>query len=128
MLSTVNDNMNRNRQKLIDDFLIKQCISESKKSTLNHRHGAAIMFRNKIMSISHNIAPLKFNPKTASSTHAEVSAILKFLGKHPKKMLEKCTLIVIRANNSGSLLNSKPCPNCTKFIVKHDIPTVVFSA
>jgi hypothetical protein len=48
-----------------------------------------------------------------STLHAE-KAVIKMVGNN----LKGCTLEVIRLNKHNELLNSKPCPDCAKFLDK----------
>jgi|SRR4051812_20151218 len=100
------------------------CEKELRKSTLNHRHGAAIIYRNKVIS-SHNY--LKTDQKQRS-IHAEVAAIQKFMVYYPKRFLQEATLLVVRVNRSGDVCNSKPCSACQKYIEKHGIPVTYYSS
>ena len=77
------------------------CEKELRKSTLNHRHGAAIIYRNKVIS-SHNY--LKTDQKQRS-IHAEVAAIQKFMVYYPKRFLQEATFLVVRVNRSGDVCN-----------------------
>lgn len=43
------------------------------------------------------------------------------------KKVKGATLYVVRVNKDGTLGNSKPCKNCTKFIVKLGIRKVIYS-
>lgn len=99
------------------------CQRELNKSTLNHRHGAMIIYRNKIVS-SYNYLR---NDKDHRSIHAEVAAIQKFMVRFPKRFLQDASLIVIRINRSGKICNSKPCNACQKYIEKHKIPVTFYS-
>lgn len=38
------------------------------------------------------------------------------------------TLIIVRANNSGQLMNSKPCAMCSKIIKKSGIKKIIYSS
>lgn len=119
---------------------IEICIEEAKKSNMCSKHGAILIYRNKILAYSHNIAPTsnknlekherfsKDGKRRISGCHAEISVIKKFVIRYPKRWLSKCTMIVIRVNNSDNLINSKPCDYCKSYIEKHNIPSVYFSS
>ena len=52
------------------------------------------------------------------SIHAEVDAIRKFIYERvsPTRKRPKLKLIVLRKNNAGNFMNSKPCKNCISFM------------
>ena len=52
------------------------------------------------------------------SIHAEVDAIRKFIYKQvsPTRKRPKLKMIVLRKNNVGNFMNSKPCKNCISFM------------
>jgi len=100
------------------------CRRELDKSNMNHRHGAMIIYRNKVIS-SHNYLR---SDQHHRSIHAEVAAIQKFMVHYPKRFLQEASLLVIRVNRSGEVCNSKPCPACQKYITKHGIPVTYYSS
>jgi hypothetical protein len=57
-----------------------------------------------------------------------VSAINDALKKMHVNDLKNCELIIIRVNNLGLCLNSKPCCNCQKIINKFAIRRVYYSS
>ncbi len=59
--------------------------------------------------------------------HAEVAVIQKFIERYPKKMLSECVMLVIRINNGGKTVNSKPCKNCQNYIVRYNVGKVYYS-
>ena len=121
--------------------IIQVCKDEAKKSTMLSKHGAVLIHRNKILSVSHNIPPKNSKQYTedkkydkygqrrlfTEGSHAEVSVIRKFLERYPQSWLKNCHMIVIRVNNSDKLLNSKPCNHCEKYIKKYNIRNIYFS-
>lgn len=121
------------------EAIIVQSISEAKKSSMASKHAAAIVYRSRPLIISHNIPPLRKvpgrnmeSPQTRrvffqDGEHAEVSAIRKFLVRYPRKWLQDCKLLVVRTNNAGHLLNSKPCEYCQDYIRRHKIPVTLYS-
>ena len=106
------------------DHHLDICLNELKKSTLCHRHGAMVIYRNKVVA-SHNYLRTNNHRK---SIHAEVAAIQKFMVHHPRRFLHEAVLFVIRVNRSGQVCNSKPCPACQKYIIKHGIPVTYYSS
>ncbi len=80
------------------------------------------------------------NGKTATTIHAEVNTINKFIELHRKKgykdsdirrKLGKQCLIVIRINTKidrdNTLKNSAPCSNCVKFLQNNNIHKIIYS-
>lgn len=59
------------------------------------------------------------DPKNFFSIHAEENAIKKLPCLPRQKKLKRVDLLVIRANKSGSLGNSKPCVHCILCLYKH---------
>ncbi len=110
------------------DKIIETCQKQVNQSTLNYKHGAVIVYRNKIVSSSHNFQ--RSNQRSnqhGNSVHAEVAAIQKFMVRYPKRFLEEASLVVVRMNKSGDLCNSKPCSACQRYIAKHRIPVTFYS-
>lgn len=110
------------------------------KSTLEHKHGACIVYRNKIVSTGYNYMLGQCNesyenhPKLLS-IHAEVAAIKEFLRLGPrngynKQTLKDCKLYVVRIGKESMnhpIKLSKPCKNCENTIKRFNIPKVYFS-
>jgi hypothetical protein len=81
------------------------------------------------------------NGKIATTIHAEVNTINKFIELHRKKgykdsdirrKLGKECLIVIRINKINtefdkSLKNSAPCANCVNFLKNNNIHKIIYS-
>ena len=66
------------------------------------------------------------------SCHAEKAAIDHYYNitqfKRKKCIkLSKTTLIVIRVNSSGQMVNSKPCKHCTKMLIFYGIKKIIYS-
>ena len=106
---------------------------QGKKSKMYHRHGACLVYRNKVISVGYNsMSHLNGYTTRADnlySVHAEVSAIREFLRLAPrmglkKNILKDCTLYVVRIGKESMdypLKLSKPCKNCMNFIKKYNI-------
>lgn len=91
-------------------------------------HGALIMYRGKIVGRGYNkFCVPHVNRVNPWSVHAEVAAIQDALRKIPKEYLRKSTLLVVRINNNGEILNSYPCENCRKYISKMNIKIAYYS-
>ena len=91
---------------------IEAAILQAKKSPCAYRHGAILINKSKIINKGFNqmrpAAWVRFNRNRdfASWTmHAEISCMHKV----PREVLRGKTLVVVRINKSGNLVNSKPC-------------------
>ena len=58
------------------------------------------------------------------SYHAEITAIIKAL-KYP--YLRDCSIYVSRLNNSGEFINSYPCDNCIKYLIRKGIKRIYYT-
>lgn len=92
----------------------------------NHRHGAIIVKGKEIISEGFNHKSWHLCHKF--SVHAEVDALYKV--PHNKKLLSQCDMYVVRIGNESlgyPLKYSKPCPGCTKAILKSGLRRVFYS-
>jgi deoxycytidylate deaminase len=99
----------------------------AKKSGMNHRHGAVVLFNGDIISEGYNRECSEF--KEQYSVHAEVDALLKIrrLGKH---ILSRCDLVVVRIGPESldhAMKFSMPCAKCGAFIERMGIRKVYYS-
>jgi hypothetical protein len=80
-------------------------------------HYAQLIKRNKVIAMARNsIGSRSRGCGWGDQTiHAE-RAVVKRLGD--LSQLRGCTMIVVRINKHGELLNSKPCPDCERFLFK----------
>ena len=95
------------------------------KSNMLQKHGAVIVYKNKIIATGYNQKCRYMNDNF--SIHAEVSAISKLF--HNKKLLELCDIYVVRvasATFDNCLKNSKPCQSCTNFINKYNLKNIYY--
>lgn len=93
-------------------------------------HYAELYRRNKLVASSRN----KLGSRSRGcgwsdqTLHAERAVVKRF---GDLSQLHGCTLVVIRLNKHGELLNSKPCPDCEKFLtkcmIKYGLSKVVYS-
>lgn len=80
-------------------------------------HYAEVYRRNRLIASSRN----KIGSRSRGSgwsdhtLHAE-RAVVKRIGDISQ--LRGCVLVVIRLNKQGEILNSKPCCDCQKFLIK----------
>ena len=96
------------------------------KSNMQQKHGAVIVYKNKIIATGYNEICDYMNNNF--SIHAEVSAISKMF--YNKKLLELCDIYVVRIASitfDNCLKNSKPCRNCTNFIKKYNLRNIYYS-
>lgn len=97
-------------------------------SGLRERHVAAIVKRNRFVSIGFNSNKTSADTFKHSRTehhacvHAEFAAIKRFNGD-----TSGLDLFVIRTNSNNELRMSKPCAVCQKIIDKHAFRKVVYS-
>ena len=86
----------------------------SKSHHTRHHHGSVATSGNRIISRGSN-----FN-----HVHAEVSSLPKgILAAH-----KNIQVYVVRSNNSGDLINSRPCDKCEKYMRKNGVSRVYFSS
>jgi tRNA(Arg) A34 adenosine deaminase TadA len=72
------------------------------------------------------------NSNCSLSCHAEISALNKYYKNNRKKKykqipLNKLTIVVIRIDSNGNLMNSKPCSQCISKIYNSGIKKVIYS-
>jgi len=106
-------------------FLIKAA-EIAKNSTMQHKHGAVIVYKNNIIASGFNYYCDYMNSNY--SIHAEVSAISKVF--YNKKLLELCDIYIVRIAPiiyNNCLKNSKPCKSCTNFIKKYNLRNIYYS-
>ena len=92
-------------------IIVEQLMEVAKKVSLKSKHAAAVVNKNKIVSIGHNYELPK--NKGYYTIHAERSALMKC----DQKLLKGSSLYVIRLNKTGThLCLSKPCTMCCSLI------------
>jgi len=96
----------------------------AKLSNMNQKHGAIVVYKNKIIASGYNYTCNHLNDKY--SIHAEVSAISQMF--YNKKLLELCDIYVVRISPAFDCLrNSKPCKTCSNFIKKYNLKNIYYS-
>lgn len=104
------------------------CIKQCKRSPMRNRHGAVIIYRNKIVAAASNFYVTGRRPyEDYRSVHAEVAVILEFLKRYPRVALRDATLVVVRLARDGEISCSRPCANCTQTIIKYNVGKVIHS-
>lgn len=80
-------------------------------------HYAQLIKRNKVIAMARNSVGSRSRGCGwgDQTIHAE-RAVVKRLGD--LSQLRGCMMVVVRINKHGELLNSKPCPDCERFLFK----------
>jgi deoxycytidylate deaminase len=94
-----------------------------KSPMYNHKHGAIIVYRDKIIGSGYNYYMSDF------SIHAEVAAISS-IRKKQKHILNECDIYVVRIGPdrfNNPLKYSRPCTNCSNTIIKNNIKNAFYS-
>jgi len=101
---------NMNKKKKIKFLEIARNIAS--KSNMKIKHGAVILHRKKIVATGCNTRNYKMANKF--SIHAEQNALNDFFRqKKHKSGFEFFSLFVVRLSDTGILMNSKPCSQCS---------------
>jgi deoxycytidylate deaminase len=98
----------------------------AKYSTMQQKHGAVVVHKNKIVGCGFNYMVDHLNDN--NSIHAEVAAISQVFKN--KMILEECDIYVVRigpAIYNNCLKLSKPCEKCAKFIRKYNLRCAYYS-
>lgn len=96
----------------------------AKKSPMTQKHGCVIVYKKEVIATGFNTMPSIFN----QSVHAEINAIKKV--KNRKYILKDSDLYIVRIapdSLDNVLKYSKPCANCTKYILNFNIRRVFYS-
>lgn len=109
---------------MIKRLFIDEAYNQALKSDMNFNHGAIVIYRGKIVGRGYNTY---IDSNYKRSIHAEEKAITDSLKKISESDLKKCELVIIRINNKGECLDSKPCANCSKIINRYSIKKVFYS-
>lgn len=109
------------------EYFLKRAAAVATRSSMNHRHGCVIVNKaGEVVSEGYNNTFVHMYHKY--STHAEVACLSKM--KRNKKILSECEMYIVRIGTDGMgnpLKYSKPCPDCTKAILKSGIRKVFYS-
>lgn len=108
-------------------YYLSEAAKVATSSDMNHKHGAVIVYKKKIISCgsNHKIDYFCHN----YSVHAEVAAISNLKGKQ-KELLSECELYVVRIapiKFNNVLKYSKPCEKCQAAINKFNIKKIYYS-
>ena len=116
-----NKDINKKHQIFLD-----KAAEIAKYSTMQQKHGAVIVYKNKIIAGGFNYMTHYLNDN--NSIHAEVAAISQVFKN--KMILEECEIYVVRIASSkfnNCLKLSKPCEKCSKFINKYNLKKAYYS-
>jgi deoxycytidylate deaminase len=94
-----------------------------KSPMFNHKHGAIIVYKDRIIGTGYNYYMADF------SIHAEVAAIAS-IHKKQKHILSECDIYVVRIGPdrfNNPLKYSRPCTNCSNTIIKNNIKNAFYS-
>ena len=105
--------------------IFRKCADIAKLSNMNHKHGACIVYKGKIISMSCNYSTSFLN--NSYSIHAEVACILN-IKKLSRNILKECELYILRLSPlENTYKYSKPCEKCSQFINKYNIRKIYYS-
>lgn len=107
-------------------FLQKAANIAMRSPVRHHRHGCIVVKDGEIISEGFNYHTNHLEHKF--TVHAEIDALVR-LPKN-KKIMSECELYVVRIGTDGMgnpLKYSRPCPDCTRAILKSGIKKVYFS-
>lgn len=105
-------------------------------SPMNNRHGCIVVMNGQEISAGYNNYRNYSRDKMISnclSCHAEISAVRNALkGEHNKRkqesMLRRMKLYVVRLNDQGKYMDSKPCRNCHCRLKSMGVRNVIYSS
>ena len=109
----------------VSQHIVEHACNHAKKSVMTHKHACIIFKHNKIVSIALNdYCNSKYYFKFSSpySLHAEIKAVMC-----SSKDISGYSLLVVRVNNRGELLNSKPCMLCTQYLKNTQLKKIYYS-
>ena len=116
-----NTDINKRHQIFLD-----KAAEIAKYSTMQQKHGAVVVYKNKIIGYGFNYMVNHLNDN--NSIHAEVAAISQVFKN--KTILGECDIYVVRIGPprfNNCLKLSKPCEKCSKFINKYNIRCAYYS-
>ena len=120
---SIPDAKNPNQQQ---EFFLQKAAEIARRSAMNHRHGCVIVKNGEIISEGFNNTEMHMYH--LNSIHAEVNCLSKL--KRNPRMLQDCEMYVVRIGTEkmgNPLKYSKPCPDCTKVILKSGIKKIFYS-
>ena len=102
---------------------IQEAYAGKSKGYGTFHHGSIIVTNNRILGRGYNHPRTTYNGKQQLSMHAEVCALSRSHIK-PRKTLD---IYVVRINNAGSLVQSRPCSKCIPILKDIGVRKVYYS-
>ena len=99
---------------------------------MKFKHVSGLLVKGKLVSIGNNHFRNSFNNKIVPSIHAEIHALMQYLGSNNVNVynshrLKKSDIVVIRKSNDSKIehyLESRPCSECINVLKKLGIRNV----
>ena len=104
---------------------INSAIKEALKSSMRYRHGAIIIYRNRIIGKGYNKYDLCCKKDIVYSKHAEGEAIKNC---KDKRLIPYSFMLVVRIGTNKKMKMSYPCSKCLKLINKVGIKKTLYSS
>ena len=89
-----------------------QAAHEARKSSQRCRHGAILLYRNKVVSRGYNRCYAQ-RRNGWLSRHAEIDALVR-----SRRLGQDMVMIVVRIDREENVRNSKPCKRCQKSLAR----------
>lgn len=110
---------------MVSNTLLATMKNRAKQSNNRSLHCAALVTSSgELIAIAHNESTFFDTRHDRLKYHAEARVLRKIPKHHNPQDL---TLIVIRTNRAGNLMESKPCGSCQDLIEHKNIGKVVYS-
>lgn len=110
-----------------DATCLKLAKRMAEKSEADHRHGCVVLKKGKPIATGFNkysLTPFAIS-KGYFTTHAEIDAFAKL--RH-REDIGPVDILVVRINNKGELLLSKPCQHCMRVLKEmYNINKIMYS-
>jgi hypothetical protein len=102
---------------------------------MKFKHVCGLIVKGKLVSIGNNHFRNSFNNNIVPSIHAEIHALMQYLGsnnvnKFNSHRLKKSDIVVIRKSkneNINQFLESRPCSECISVLKKVGVRNVYYS-
>lgn len=110
------------------DIVLEKMIKKSDECIMRDKYVAALVDKkmNIMMMSTNQPYPQTMGAHSDSrlgkhSYHAEERCLRSAHKKYGKKLLEKCTLLIIKTGGNKELRTCSPCKNCSKIIASYRI-------
>jgi deoxycytidylate deaminase len=115
--------------------IINQIDTNNNYGDMKFKHVSGLIVKGKLVSIGNNHFRNIVNNNIVPSIHAEIHALMKYLGsnnlnEYSVKKLKKSEIVVIRISNDPNInhyLESRPCSECIKMLKRLNIKNVYYS-